>query len=209
MFYFIMIEEYTQAATKYEKKAGEYRLANRGTRYNPDAAECYEKAGDNRTIQAACDKKMSSGRGKINTSLSSAIQDYNLAIRYLDSNDRGGQERIEGKINSIEKTIKSSIKKRTPRKLSRMGIDFKNPLERLMEDDITVGILSIIAFSFALLLSSFSITGFIINGTTMPTSSHIALVCFVAGLILATLYLKRGAKKTNKAAKKKLSKKKK
>ena len=184
-----MVVKYREKAISCEKQAGEHRFANRGTHYNPEASECYEEAGDNLTKQAVYDRKTGSGIRKINTALSSAAHDYNLAIKYLDDNNPKDVERIEGKIGSIEKIIQASAKYRTARKINSA---------------LALPILSIVAFSFALLLSSFSITGFLINETMSSTSNYIALACFAAGLVFAVLYLRK-----TRTAKKKSSKKKK
>ena len=84
-------------------------------------------------------------------------------------------------------------------------------LEKITETNPSLSfvlpILSIIAFSIALISSSFSITGNIISDATNSTANYLALGCFATGSVLALIYLKRTIKK-KKLIKEKLSKKK-
>ena len=83
----------------------------------------------------------------------------------------------------------------------------RSELEVKLGNETILPALSAVAFSIALISSSFSITGNIISDATNSTANYLALGCFAAGSVLALIYLKQTIKK-KKLIKEKLSKKK-
>ena len=163
---------HAEYAIRREKDARNYR-ANGET---ISAAEKFEEAGDHR-IQNA--KYLKETGQPYRTELLNAMGDYKQAKNGFVATRL--QERADSKITSIKRTLSQSIKKRK----------IKRPLEQLADDSLILPVLSIGAFFFALIFSSFGITGQVISDTTNSTANYISLGAFLLGIILASFYLRK------------------
>jgi len=218
-----MKEEYAtnikyREAVQFEKKGARNKIYKK----NLEAAKNYELAADS-FVTDSMHKARS--QGDYRGSLNHAIQDYKIAVKFY--NNEKDMARVTKKLNSVNTKYEESTKRRTSMKLSHKGIRPKdprihssvdsrnriNPLEQqLAGANLALPIFSIFFFSFALIFSSFSITGFAITEEGVRPVSYIALGCFALGLIFAGLYLlskKKKSKSSSKKTKKKTTSKKK
>lgn len=151
-----------------------------------------------------------------NQPLLNAAGDYKTAIKYFGkAHEYSMQEKARKIKEQMDEKIDATLvgkRRATARNSSK--------IEKIADDihsSLIFPILAMLAFFFALVSSSFSITGFLISDTTNSTANYITLGCFLAGLIIAILYLRKVVKdkvkekKRNKKSntKKKLSSKKK
>ena len=73
-------------------------------------------------------------------------------------------------------------------------------LEGFISEGIAIPILSMVSFFFALMFSSFSVTGFVTANKITSPINYIALGCFILGILFAGIYLKRRANSKKKIA---------
>ena len=61
-------------------------------------------------------------------------------------------------------------------------------LEGFISEGIAIPILSMVSFFFALVFSSFSVTGLVIADKITPPMNYVALGCFMLGILFALIY---------------------
>jgi uncharacterized membrane protein (DUF485 family) len=151
---------------------------------------------------------------KVNDSRKLAIKEYEKAVEYYDRAALAEHDlsvssekpilRIRHNRNSdiyrsssegIQDTIYSlgGSKSKNSR---NSGINIEKLLESLSDKTLLIPTLALVSFAFALLFSSFSITGFAVSNNPISNTSYVAIGCFVLGLILTSIYLKK--KKSNR-----------
>ena len=158
-------------SNKFRERALGSESFARKTPYDKNRSEYFEEAGDNWVRQAIASNKADS----IDASncLVHAREAYENATQ---TNEEEGRKRIEGKRNSIESKIKSSIKGRT-------NIGGK----------LALVVFSIVTLAFVFV--SFSFTGYSIREIVAFDSGYIILGLFMIGIVLAVFYFKGKKKK--------------
>lgn len=134
---------------------------------------------------------------------SRAIKHYKEASKYwtLASNIVYGEISLatEDKNDILQKRLEKKVK--TYFNNSEDNIDSMRELKGL-DISLAIPIASMVAFFFALVFSSFSVTGLVIGDAMTSTSNHVALACFIIGLIFAAIYLRKGIQQSKKINKK-------
>ncbi len=163
------------------------RLRQDAIKLYEESAEFYKKASRSENQIAKAETQSDPGRKK------------QTIVRRHENNALAYMKQAE---NSEQK------KKRLMREAGQ-DRDEEGELEELLDGkSLFFPILAMLAFFFALISSSFSITGFLISDTTNSVANYVTLVSFIVGLIIAVIYLRKVVKDKMKEESKKNSDKK-
>lgn len=172
---------------RYRKKAVKLGKLSRETLYNNSKSHYSEEAGDYWLKQAKASSKVDPIDMK--NCLYHALHAYGRAEKL--SGKENNNERMGKKKASVESKIESLIKKRSDIKTGDKRLTSRNRLEKITSSNLILPVFSMIAFSLALVFSSFSMTGFAINQSSILLPNYIALAFFMVGFILAITYFRK------------------
>lgn len=175
MFNFVMTNSsnlgpHASVALKYEGKARDYNLTEGKDKYRPNAAKYFKLAAESWIQNAKF--------ANYESSIKSARSNLKKAMKRMGDEDVRGRVKLQGELDSL-----GDLEKR----LTGEGQSKRNIV---LNKTLVAPILSIVAFSFALLFSPFNISGFIIRNNVLPLFSYISLTCFSVGIVLAVVSLK-------------------
>ncbi|MCK4997443.1 hypothetical protein KAS08_03995 [Candidatus Pacearchaeota archaeon] len=132
-----------------------------------------------------------------------AIEHYKEASKYwtLASNVVYNELNlaIEDKNDILQKRLEKKAKMYFDN--SEENIEDMRELKGL-DISLAIPILSMVSFFFALVFSSFSVTGLVIADKITPPMNYVALGCFMLGILFALIYLKRRINVKKKSLKK-------
>ena len=194
-------ERMNRMYAKKEGLKGQKYAATSRSKENIRAAKHFQNEGDYYVKDL---KGLDSGSGDAFYDLNSALGAYNNSIKHtLEKDEKNYNARITRR-DSVQKALDNFSKERTsvPHSSKRVV-----PLEDSVNVSLAIPMLSMLSFFFALMFSSFSVTGLVTADKITSPVNYVALVCFMLGILFAGIYLKRRANAKKKSKKKIVAKK--